>query len=26
VPAPPDLAAIAIDGRGQIHVVYRYFK
>jgi hypothetical protein len=26
VPAPPDLTAIAIDGRGQIHVVYRYFK
>ena len=25
VPAPPDLTSIAIDGRGQIHVVYRYF-
>lgn len=26
VPAPPDLTSIAIDGRGQIHVVYRYFS
>lgn len=26
VPAPPDLTAIAIDGRSQIHVVYRYFE
>jgi hypothetical protein len=25
VPAPTDLTSIAIDGRGQIHVVYRYF-
>lgn len=26
VPAPPDLTSIAIDGRGQIHLVYRYFR